>query len=196
MSIVKYKNQSGVTYAYEQTSVYDPEKKQSRPKRKYLGRVDPETGESRYGKRSGDILGERVRKKAVTIESMKEMKQIQLVREWWGCCVMAKTPWWCDIITPIGLYRLRYGVFGVLQGRFWAGVGHPIKYCTRVNGVGEKASLGKQVLPTSGTCYLYTCKLVKVWRVTMRFKMHWICIECVSFVIYLYGYLPTHGWYL
>ena len=45
MSIVKYKNQSGVTYAYEQTSVYDPEKKQSRPKRKYLGRVDPETGE-------------------------------------------------------------------------------------------------------------------------------------------------------
>lgn len=45
MTIVKYKNQSGVTYAYEQTSVYDPEKKQSRPKRKYLGRVDPDTGE-------------------------------------------------------------------------------------------------------------------------------------------------------
>lgn len=45
MSIVKYKNQSGVTYAYEQTSSYDPEKKQSRPVRKYLGRVDPETGE-------------------------------------------------------------------------------------------------------------------------------------------------------
>ena len=37
MSIVKYKNQSGVTYAYEQTSVYDPEKKQSYLlKRKYL----------------------------------------------------------------------------------------------------------------------------------------------------------------
>lgn len=53
MPIVKYKNQSGVTYAYEQTSVYDPEKKQSRPVRKYLGRVDPETGEiiSTEGKR-------------------------------------------------------------------------------------------------------------------------------------------------
>ena len=53
MSIVKYKNQSGVTYAYEQTSVYDAEKKQSRPIRKYLGRVDPETGEiiSTKGKR-------------------------------------------------------------------------------------------------------------------------------------------------
>ena len=45
MPIVKYKNQSGVEYAYEQTSVYDAERKQSRPVRKYLGRVDPETGE-------------------------------------------------------------------------------------------------------------------------------------------------------
>ncbi len=45
MPIVKYKNQSGVIYAYDQTSSYDPEKKQSRPVRKYLGRVDPETGE-------------------------------------------------------------------------------------------------------------------------------------------------------
>lgn len=45
MSIVKYKNQSGITYAYEQTSKWDPVKKQARPVRKYLGRVDEETGE-------------------------------------------------------------------------------------------------------------------------------------------------------
>ena len=45
MSIVKFKNQSGVTYAYESVSSYDPKTKQSRPKRTYLGRVDPETGE-------------------------------------------------------------------------------------------------------------------------------------------------------
>ena len=53
MAIVKYKNQSGVTYAYESISEWDPVKKQSRPKRKYLGRVDPETGEiiSTAGKR-------------------------------------------------------------------------------------------------------------------------------------------------
>ena len=53
MAIVKYKNQSGITYAYESTSVWDPEKKQARPIRKYLGRVDPETGEiiSTTGKR-------------------------------------------------------------------------------------------------------------------------------------------------
>lgn len=45
MAVVKYKNQSGITYAYESIPVWDPEKKQARPKRKYLGRVDPETGE-------------------------------------------------------------------------------------------------------------------------------------------------------
>ena len=45
MAIVKYRNQSGVEYAYEQISVYDAERKQSRPVKKYLGRVDPETGE-------------------------------------------------------------------------------------------------------------------------------------------------------
>ena len=46
MAIVKYKNQSGVTYAYESISEWDPVKKQSRPKRKYLGRVDPKLGRS------------------------------------------------------------------------------------------------------------------------------------------------------
>lgn len=53
MAIVKYKNQSGITYAYESISEWDPVKKQSRPKRKYLGRVDPATGEiiSTKGKR-------------------------------------------------------------------------------------------------------------------------------------------------
>ena len=45
MAIVKYKNQSGITYAYESISEWDPVKKQSRPKRRYLGRVDEETGE-------------------------------------------------------------------------------------------------------------------------------------------------------
>ena len=46
MSIVKYKNKnSGVVSWYESTSHYDPETKQSRPVRKYLGREDPATGE-------------------------------------------------------------------------------------------------------------------------------------------------------
>lgn len=45
MSISKWKNKAGVTYAYEIISHYDPETKQSRPKKVYLGRVNPETGE-------------------------------------------------------------------------------------------------------------------------------------------------------
>ena len=45
MAIVKYANQSGVVYAYESVSEWDPEKKQSRSKRKCIGRVDPDTGE-------------------------------------------------------------------------------------------------------------------------------------------------------
>lgn len=46
MSIVRYVNKkTGLVAVYESTSYYDPELKQSRPKRKYLGTEDPETGE-------------------------------------------------------------------------------------------------------------------------------------------------------
>ena len=46
MSIVKYTNKkTGVITLYESTSHYDPETKQSRPIRKYLGKEDPVTGE-------------------------------------------------------------------------------------------------------------------------------------------------------
>ena len=45
MAIVKYRNQSGTLYAYEQISEWDPVRRQSRSKRKLLGRVDEETGE-------------------------------------------------------------------------------------------------------------------------------------------------------
>ena len=46
MSIVRYTNKkTGIVTLYESTSHYDPETKQSRPVRKYLGIEDPETGE-------------------------------------------------------------------------------------------------------------------------------------------------------
>lgn len=45
-TIVKhYDKKSGKTRVYESTPHYDPVSKQSRPKRKYLGTLDPETGE-------------------------------------------------------------------------------------------------------------------------------------------------------
>ena len=46
MSIVRYVNKkTGTVALYESTSYYDPETRQSQPKRKYLGTEDPETGE-------------------------------------------------------------------------------------------------------------------------------------------------------
>jgi hypothetical protein len=36
---------SGITYAYENKAYWDKEKKQSRARRKLIGRIDPETGE-------------------------------------------------------------------------------------------------------------------------------------------------------
>jgi hypothetical protein len=44
-AIVKqYDKRIGVTYAYESTSYWDKEKKQSRSKRKLIGIIDPKTG--------------------------------------------------------------------------------------------------------------------------------------------------------
>ena len=47
MSSIVYQTdkKTRIKYAYESTSYWDKEKKQPRSKRKYLGKVDPETGE-------------------------------------------------------------------------------------------------------------------------------------------------------
>ena len=44
-SIVKYTRKDGSTYAYSSIAQWDPVKKQSRPIRKYLGKVNPISGE-------------------------------------------------------------------------------------------------------------------------------------------------------
>lgn len=47
MAIIKqYDKRSGITYAYESHSYWDPEKKMARAKRKLIGKVDPDTGET------------------------------------------------------------------------------------------------------------------------------------------------------
>ena len=90
MSIVRYTNKkTGVVSLYESTSYYDPELKQSRPKRKYLGIEDPETGElipssgkrgrkkadgsaaSSGNKRSDDILQADCDEKAARIKQLE-----------------------------------------------------------------------------------------------------------------------------
>ena len=64
-SIVKYTRKDGHTYAYSSTAQWDPEKKQSRPIRKYLGKVDPVTGDiiASTGKR-GRPVGSKNRPRA------------------------------------------------------------------------------------------------------------------------------------
>lgn len=44
-SIVKYTRKDGSCYAYSSIAQWDPIRKQSRPIRKYLGKVNPVTGE-------------------------------------------------------------------------------------------------------------------------------------------------------
>lgn len=74
----------GVTYVYSNDAHYDPEKKQSRSKRKLIGKLDPETGEiiptGKQGrkKRAGAEEG-------MTPEGMKERlerqgKEIELLK--------------------------------------------------------------------------------------------------------------------
>ena len=58
----------GVTYVYSSESYYDPEKKQSRSKRKLIGKVDPESGEIVPTGKSG-------RKKARTASDGKAGKR-------------------------------------------------------------------------------------------------------------------------
>lgn len=72
MSIVRYTNKkTGTVTLYESTSYYDPVKKQSRPKRKYLGIEDPVT------KELIPSTGKRGRKKGDSNASIKEKKAVQ-----------------------------------------------------------------------------------------------------------------------
>ena len=54
MACIVYRTDSGGrTYAYSSESKWNPEKKQPRAKRTYLGRVNPETGEIMKGRQDG-----------------------------------------------------------------------------------------------------------------------------------------------
>ena len=44
--ITQYHKDTDTTYVYESISYWDPEKQQSRSKRRVIGKIDPETGET------------------------------------------------------------------------------------------------------------------------------------------------------
>lgn len=75
---------TGIKYAYESTSYWDKEKKQPRSKRKYLGKVDPETGEIIPCKKednpiriSGEDAAEIVRLRTKLAEQKKEINMLE-----------------------------------------------------------------------------------------------------------------------
>lgn len=82
MSIVRYTNKkTGVVSLYESTSHYDPETKQSRPVRKYLGTEDPETGQlipssGRRG-RKASAIEKNTSKEAVTASMRAEIESLK-----------------------------------------------------------------------------------------------------------------------
>ena len=59
MSCIVYQTnkKTGVKYAYESISYWDPDKKQPRSRRKYIGKVDPETGEIIYANKTPAAVG-------------------------------------------------------------------------------------------------------------------------------------------
>ena len=62
---------TGTKYAFESISFWDKEKKQPRSKRKYLGKVDPETG---------NIIPSRGRSSHIQITEAEEENEIQMLR--------------------------------------------------------------------------------------------------------------------
>lgn len=77
---------SGITYAYENKSFWDPELKRSKSKRKLIGRVDPESKEiiptdGRCKKRSPSYIAEQ--NEYVMPKTMKELKAevLRLLKE-------------------------------------------------------------------------------------------------------------------
>lgn len=70
MSCVVYQTnkKTGITYAYESVSYWDKEKKQPRSKRKYLGRVDPETKEIVKKEKPADAGDPALRQKIAELE--------------------------------------------------------------------------------------------------------------------------------
>ena len=80
-TIVKhYDKKTGKTRVYESTPHYDPVSKQSRPKRKYLGTLDPETGElipssGRRGRRKDSS------KNATTSKNCSESTEITYLKK-------------------------------------------------------------------------------------------------------------------
>lgn len=70
---------TGAKYAFESISYWDKEKKQPRSKRKYLGKVDPETGEIIPSRGRGSHSDEKASETKAELSSLhKEIRERDL----------------------------------------------------------------------------------------------------------------------
>ncbi len=76
MGIVKqYHKDTDTTYVYESESYYDPKKKQSRSKRRVIGKIDKETGEIiPTGKRGPKVKNQAPEEKPDEKEVIKDLR--------------------------------------------------------------------------------------------------------------------------
>jgi hypothetical protein len=74
MSCIVYQtnHKTGIKYAYESVSYWDKDKGQPRSKRKYIGRVDPETGEIIQKKDTPSHSGDKGKALSSEITSLRE----------------------------------------------------------------------------------------------------------------------------
>lgn len=83
MSIVRYVNKkTGAVALYESTSHYDPETKQSRPRRRYLGIEDPETGalipsSGKRGRKKATVDSKKPRQRKTGVDYKEKYDELQ-----------------------------------------------------------------------------------------------------------------------
>ena len=79
MSCIVYQTdkKTGIKYAYESFSYWDKEKKQPRSTRKYLGRVDPETGKIIYKEDKEEHSADATRRDHVREETENLRKEVE-----------------------------------------------------------------------------------------------------------------------
>lgn len=77
MSCIVYQvnKKTGIKYAYESISYWDKDKQQPRSKRKYLGRVDPDTGEIIRDRKSKSDSAEPSEKNSLELSSLYDELQ-------------------------------------------------------------------------------------------------------------------------
>lgn len=88
MAIIKqYHKDTDTTYVYESVSYWDEEKKQSRSKRRVIGKLDPETGEiiptGKRGRKPKDASAVPARENTETVrlyeESQARIRELTLI---------------------------------------------------------------------------------------------------------------------